>query len=67
MVLLEVEDLSIRFGGILALDGVSFSVEKGEILSIIGPNGAGKTTVFNCITRIYEPMKGSIQFKGRDL
>ena len=65
--LLEVEDLSIRFGGILALDGVSFSVEKGEILSIIGPNGAGKTTVFNCITRIYEPMKGSIQFKGRDL
>ena len=67
MVLLKVEDLSIRFGGILALDGVSFSVEKGEILSIIGPNGAGKTTVFNCITRIYEPMKGSIQFKGRDL
>ena len=65
--LLEVEDLSIRFVGILALDGVSFSVEKGEILSIIGPNGAGKTTVFNCITRIYEPMKGSIQFKGRDL
>ncbi|MCI0860047.1 MAG: ATP-binding cassette domain-containing protein, partial [Chloroflexi bacterium] len=67
MVLLKVEDLSIRFGGILALDGVSFSVETGEILSIIGPNGAGKTTVFNCITGIYEPMKGSIQFKGRDL
>ncbi len=67
MVLLKVEDLSIRFGGILALDSLSFSVEKGEILSIIGPNGAGKTTVFNCITRVYEPMKGSIQFKGRDL
>ena len=67
MVLLKVEDLSIRFGGILALDGISFSVETGEILSIIGPNGAGKTTVFNCITRIYEPMKGSIQFNGRDL
>ena len=67
MSLLEVEDLSIRFGGILALDGVCFSVEKGEILSIIGPNGAGKTTVFNCITRIYDPMKGSIQFMGLDL
>jgi len=67
LVLLKVEDLSIRFGGILALDSVSFSVEKGEILSIIGPNGAGKTTVFNCITRIYEPLKGSIQFKGQDL
>ena len=49
------------------MDSVSFSVEKGEILSIIGPNGAGKTTVFNCITRIYEPLKGSIQFKGQDL
>lgn len=67
MVLLKVDDLSIRFGGILALDAVSFSVEKGEILSIIGPNGAGKTTVFNCITRIYDPLKGDIQFKGRDL
>ena len=67
MSLLEVEELSIRFGGILALDGVCFSVEKGEILSIIGPNGAGKTTVFNCITRIYDPMKGSIQFMGRDI
>lgn len=67
MSLLEVEDLSIRFGGILALDGVCFSVEKGEILSIIGPNGAGKTTVFNCLTRIYNPMKGSIRFMGRDL
>ena len=67
MSLLEVEELSIRFGGNLALDGVCFSVEKGEILSIIGPNGAGKTTVFNCITRIYEPISGSIHFMGRDL
>ena len=67
MALLKVEDLSIRFGGILALDGICFSVEKGEILSIIGPNGAGKTTVFNCITRIYEPLQGTIQFKDRDL
>ena len=55
MSLLEVEDLSIRFGGILALDSVCFTVEQGEILSIIGPNGAGKTTVFNCISRIYDP------------
>ncbi len=67
MSLLEVEDLSIRFGGILALDGVGFSVEKGEILSIIGPNGAGKTTVFNCITRIYNPLKGSIRLMGQDI
>ena len=67
MALLEVEGLSIRFGGILALDGVGFSVDDGEIVSIIGPNGAGKTTVFNCITRIYDPMRGSIQFMGRDL
>ena len=67
MALLNVEELSIRFGGILALDSVSFSVEKGEIFSIIGPNGAGKTTVFNCITRVYEPIQGSIMVKGRDL
>ena len=67
MALLEVEDLSIRFGGILALDGVGFSVDDAEIVSIIGPNGAGKTTVFNCITRIYDPMRGSIRFMGRDL
>ena len=65
--MLEVKDLSIRFGGITALDGVSFSVEQGEILSIIGPNGAGKTCVFNCITRIYNPTSGSIDFMGRDL
>ncbi len=67
MALLEVEELSIRFGGILALDGVGFSVDDAEIVSIIGPNGAGKTTVFNCITRIYDPMNGSIRFMGRDL
>lgn len=65
--LLEVKDLSIRFGGITALDGVSFSVQQGDILSIIGPNGAGKTSVFNCITRIYHPTGGSIEFMGQDL
>ena len=49
------------------MDGVGFSVDNAEIVSIIGPNGAGKTTVFNCITRIYEPMRGSIRLMGRDL
>ena len=65
--LLEVKDLSIRFGGITALDRFNFSVQQGEILSIIGPNGAGKTCVFNCITRIYDPTGGSIEFPGQDL
>lgn len=49
------------------MDGVGFSVDEAEIVSIIGPNGAGKTTVFNCLTRVYDPMKGSIRFRGRDL
>jgi len=67
MALLEIENLSIRFGGIVALDGVSFDVEQGQIMGLIGPNGAGKTTVFNCITRIYNPDSGSITFEERDL
>lgn len=67
MALLEVEDLAIHFGGVLALDGVDFSVEKGEILGIIGPNGAGKTTIFNCINRLYDPHRGKIRFKDKDL
>jgi branched-chain amino acid transport system ATP-binding protein len=67
MPLLEVADLSIRFGGIVALDGVSFSAEQGQIMGIIGPNGAGKTTVFNCMSRFYQPQSGSIMFDGVDL
>jgi branched-chain amino acid transport system ATP-binding protein len=67
MPLLKVADLSIRFGGIVALDGVSFSHERGEILGLIGPNGAGKTTLFNCITRLYDPDRGSIQLDGTEL
>jgi len=67
MAQLEVKDLSIHFGGVVALDGVSFGVEEGEIMGLIGPNGAGKTTLFNCITRLYEPSKGSIFFEGHDL
>ena len=67
MAILKVEDLSISFGGLKALSGVSFSVEKGEIYSIIGPNGAGKTTVFNCISGIYKPTGGKISFKDLDI
>jgi branched-chain amino acid transport system ATP-binding protein len=67
MALLTVQDLSISFGGLKALDGVGFMVEKGEIYSIIGPNGAGKTTVFNCISGIYKPSGGKILFKDQDI
>lgn len=67
MGVLEVERLSISFGGIRAADGVSFSVKEGEIFSIIGPNGAGKTTMFNLITRIYDPSEGQVVFDGRDI
>ena len=64
---LKVENLSISFGGLRALGGVSFEVRPGEIYSIIGPNGAGKTTVFNCISGIYKPNEGKILFKDIDL
>ncbi|WP_063725740.1 ABC transporter ATP-binding protein [Cryptosporangium arvum] len=65
--MLQVNEVAIHFGGVRALDGVSFEVEPGQILGLIGPNGAGKTTLFNCITRIYRPTAGSIGFDGRDL
>ena len=65
--LLQVEDLSLQFGGVVALKGVSFSIERGTITSIIGPNGAGKTTIFNCISGLYRPDRGRIVFKGQDL
>jgi branched-chain amino acid transport system ATP-binding protein len=67
MALLSIRNLSIRFGGIVALDDVSFDVEPGQIVGLIGPNGAGKTTVFNCMTRVYHPDSGAITFEGRDL
>ncbi len=67
MAILKVEDLSISFGGLKALSGVDFSVEKEEIYSVIGPNGAGKTTVFNCISGIYKPNEGKIHFKDQDI
>jgi branched-chain amino acid transport system ATP-binding protein len=59
-----VRDLSIRFGGVNALDSVSFDVASGEIVGLIGPNGAGKTSLFNCISRLYQPSNGSIVFGG---
>jgi branched-chain amino acid transport system ATP-binding protein len=65
--LLSVENVTRRFGGILALDGVSFEVEQGEIVGLIGPNGAGKTTAFNVITRLYRPDSGDVVFDGRSL
>lgn len=63
--LLEVDDLAIHFGGIKAVDGVTFSVKKGEVYTIIGPNGAGKSTIFNLIGRIYDPTHGSVFFEGK--
>ncbi|MCO5099721.1 MAG: ABC transporter ATP-binding protein [Burkholderiaceae bacterium] len=62
--LLSVRDLTVRFGGVLAVNAVSFDVRQGEVFTLIGPNGAGKTTVFNLISRIYEPGAGSIEFDG---
>jgi len=67
MQLLNVEKLSISFGGINALTGIDVDVKPGEILSVIGPNGSGKTTFFNCISGVYKPQKGSILFQGRNL
>jgi len=60
-------DLAMRFGGIRAVEGVSFDVRRGEVFSIIGPNGAGKTTIFNMISRIYTPSGGSLHFDGQDI
>jgi branched-chain amino acid transport system ATP-binding protein len=65
--LLTVKNLSLRFGGIRALNDVSFSVDKGELFSIIGPNGAGKTSMLNCISGRYQPSEGSISYKGKEL
>ena len=65
--LLRVDRVSVRFGGITALDGVSFSVHTGHIVGLIGPNGAGKTTLFNCLSRLYSFNEGTILFEGRPL
>jgi branched-chain amino acid transport system ATP-binding protein len=65
--LLRVKNVGVRFGGIVALDDVSFEVERGRIVGLIGPNGAGKTTLFNCLSRLYECDNGDIQFDGGSL
>jgi branched-chain amino acid transport system ATP-binding protein len=67
MALLSVEGVTRKFGGIVAVDGVSFDVAEGEIVGLIGPNGAGKTTMFNLITRLYRPDAGEIAFDGETL
>ena len=63
--LLEVKELAIHFGGLRAVDGVSFALEQGEILGLLGPNGAGKTVTFNLISGVYKPSSGEIRFDGR--
>jgi branched-chain amino acid transport system ATP-binding protein len=65
--LVAVRDVSVRFGGVVALDRVSFSIRTGELLGLIGPNGAGKTTLFNCMSRLYTPKEGDIVFDGRSI
>ncbi|MAM77008.1 MAG: ABC transporter ATP-binding protein, partial [Tistrella sp.] len=65
--LLEVKDVSLRFGGVRALTEVSFHVRPGELFSIIGPNGAGKTSMLNCVSGRYTPTEGRILFEGRDV
>src|SRR5918996_2285419 len=65
--LLSVRDVSVRFGGIVALDGVTFDVTSGQIAGLIGPNGAGKTTLFNCLSRLYTPNGGDILFEGTSI
>jgi branched-chain amino acid transport system ATP-binding protein len=65
--ILAVRDLTMRFGGIVALDDVSFEMETGQIVGLIGPNGAGKTTLFNCLGRLYTPQHGDILFEGQSI
>src|SRR5512143_1457832 len=65
--LLSVRGVSVRFGGIVALDDVSFDVRRGDICGLIGPNGAGKTTLFNCMSRLYQYQSGDILMEGQSL
>jgi branched-chain amino acid transport system ATP-binding protein len=65
--LLSVEDIRVEFGGIVALADLSFTIDPGQICALIGPNGAGKTTLFNCVSRVYDPSTGSIEFDGHQL
>jgi branched-chain amino acid transport system ATP-binding protein len=65
--LLEVEDITLRFGGVTAINGASFNVNPGELFAIIGPNGAGKTSIFNTISQVYRPQEGDIRWKGESI
>jgi branched-chain amino acid transport system ATP-binding protein len=67
MSLLEIEDVTLRFGGVIAVNKVSFAVEEGEVFALVGPNGAGKSTIFNLISRIYDPVEGDIRFDGKTI
>src|SRR5688572_11402540 len=65
--MLDIKNLTVRFGGLEAVRRLTFKVERGEVVSLIGPNGAGKTTVFNAITGVHPPAEGTIRFKGIEL
>lgn len=65
--MLKVENVTMQFGGVVAVNNLSLEVNKGEIVALIGPNGAGKTTAFNCITGVYEPTNGRIEFEGKPM
>lgn len=67
MSLLEIDNVTLRFGGVTAVNKVSFNVEEGEVFALVGPNGAGKSTLFNLISRIYDPVEGDIRFDGKSI
>ncbi|MBO6718681.1 MAG: ABC transporter ATP-binding protein [Rhizobiaceae bacterium] len=67
MSLLEIDNVTLRFGGVVAVNQVSFSVEEGEVFAIVGPNGAGKSTLFNLVSRFYDPADGDIRFEGKSI
>ncbi|MCR5856060.1 ABC transporter ATP-binding protein [Mesorhizobium sp. J428] len=67
MSLLEVENVTLKFGGVTAVNNVSFSVEEGEVFALVGPNGAGKSTLFNLVSRFYDPVAGDIRFAGESI